>query len=164
MIYFFWSKKFWGQKNFWVKIFLSKTIFGSKSFFGSKKILGRIFFVKHFWVKNILWVKNNFGVKKICIWNYFCLKKTGRVNPMGRIYDPPPQKIVGLKLCWVVVGIAGWPCLQNFRPLGPFFLVELEFLGGGCKVIIVSNPTRLWLGCGWVVVRLGFWQQFFQWF
>ena len=20
--------------------------------------------------------------------------------------------------------------------------------GGGCKVIIVSNPTRLWLGCG----------------
>ena len=29
---------------------------------------------------------------------------------------------------------------------------------GVCKVIIVSNPTRLRLGCGWVVVRLGFWQ------
>ena len=33
--------------------------------------------------------------------------------------------------------------------------------GGGwwwCKVIIVSNPTRFRLDCGWVVVRLGFWQ------
>ena len=29
-------------------------------------------------------------------------------------------------------------------------------VGGGCKVIIVSNPTRLRLGCGSVVVRLGF--------
>ena len=29
---------------------------------------------------------------------------------------------------------------------------------GGCKVIILSNPTRLRLGYGWVVVRLGFWQ------
>ena len=29
---------------------------------------------------------------------------------------------------------------------------------GWCKVIIVSNPTKLRLGYGWVVVRLGFWQ------
>ena len=40
----------------------------------------------------------------------------------------PPQKIVGLKLCWVVVSIATRCCITNFRPLGPFFLVELEFL------------------------------------
>ena len=71
-----------------------------------------------------------------------------------------------LKLCWVVVSIAGWCCITNFRLLGPFLLVELEFLGGGgwwgvCKVIIVSNPTRLRLGSGWVVVRLGFWQNWF---
>ena len=30
-------------------------------------------------------------------------KKTGRVNPRGRIYDSSPQKIVGLKVCWVVL-------------------------------------------------------------
>ena len=29
----------------------------------------------------------------------FLSKKTGR----GRIYDSPPQKIVGLKFCWVVL-------------------------------------------------------------
>ena len=33
----------------------------------------------------------------------FLSKKTGRVNPRGRIYDSPPQKIVGLKFCWVVL-------------------------------------------------------------
>ena len=27
---------------------------------------------------------------------------------------------------------------------------------GVCKVVILSNPTRLRLGCGEVVVRLGF--------
>ena len=87
----------------------------------------------------------------------FCKEKKniGRVNPgRGGVDDPPPQKMVGLKLCWVVVSIATRCSITNFRPLGPFFLVELEFLVGGggwwgvCKVIIVSNPTRLRLGCG----------------
>ena len=41
--------------------------------------------------------------------NFFLSKKTGRVNPRGRIYDPPPpppQKIEGLNLCWVVLSFA----------------------------------------------------------
>ena len=34
----------------------------------------------------------------------FLGQKTGRVNPRGRIYDShPPQKIVCLKYCWVVL-------------------------------------------------------------
>ena len=37
------------------------------------------------------------GQKKILF------KKPGMVNPRGRIYESPPQKIVGLKLCWVVL-------------------------------------------------------------
>ena len=72
------SKKILGQKKFWVK-----------KNFGSKNILGK----KVFGMKKIL-------LKKIWIRNIICLEKTGRVNPRGRIYDPPPQKkIVGLKLC-----------------------------------------------------------------
>ena len=74
---------------------------------------------------------------------------------------PPPPENSRVKLCWVVVSIDWWCCITNFRPLGPFLLVELEFrwwVGGGCKVIIMSNLTRLRLGFGWVVVRLGFWQ------
>ena len=41
--------------------------------------------------------------------NIFVKKKNiGRVNPgRGGVDYPPPQKIVGLKLCWVVVSIAG---------------------------------------------------------
>ena len=42
----------------------------------------------------------------------------------------PPQKIVGLKLCWVVVSFVRFGCIENFRPLGPLFLVKVEFLGG----------------------------------
>ena len=59
-----------------------------------------------------------------------CLKKLGRVNQGGRIYDPPTQKIVGLKLCWVVVSFVSRGRIQNFRPLGPLYLVEVEFVGG----------------------------------
>ena len=58
-----------------------------------KKNLGK----KKFSVKKKL-ASKNFWVRKI-----FCLKKTGRVNPRGRIYDSPHQKIVGLKFCWVVL-------------------------------------------------------------
>ena len=74
-----------GQKNF-----------GSKNFLGRKN-----FGVKNFWLKKnlaskILLGQKELGPKKILS------KKTGRVNPRGRIYDYPPQKIVGLKFCWVV--------------------------------------------------------------
>ena len=70
------QEKFLGRKNFWVKNFLVKKKLASKIFLGQKEL----------------------GPKK------FLSKKTGRVNPRGRIYDsPPPQKIVGLKFCWVVL-------------------------------------------------------------
>ena len=54
---------------------------------------------------------------------------------------PPTQKIVGFKFCWVVVSFVSRGCIQNFRPLGPLFLVEVEFVGGWCGVG--------WVG-GWV--------------
>ena len=41
---------------------------------------------------------------------------------------PPTQKIVGLKLRLVVVSFVSRGRIQNFRPLGPLFLVEVEFL------------------------------------
>ena len=59
-------------------------------------------------------------------------------NPGREGLMTPPQKIVGLKLCWVVVSIAVRCCITHFRPLGPFSLEELEFLvgwwGGGVCV------------------------------
>ena len=64
----------------------------------------------------------------------------------------PPQKIVGLKFCWVVDSIAGRCCITNFRPLGPFFLVELEFLWVGVKRDNRVKPNqvkvRFRLSCG----------------
>ena len=42
----------------------------------------------------------------------------------------PAQKIVGLRLCWIFVSFAWYGSLQNFRPIGSLFLVEVEFLGG----------------------------------
>ena len=56
----------------------------------------------------------------------FVYKNSGRVN------IPPPgrEKIVGLKLCWVIVSFVRWGHMQNFRPLGPLFLVEVEFVVG----------------------------------
>ena len=83
------SKKFMGQKKYGLKNFWVKKIFGSKKNFGSKIFLGKqIFWLKKCWVKKIR------------------SEKLGRVNLRGRIYDPPPQIIVGLKLCWVVVSYA----------------------------------------------------------
>ena len=34
-------------------------------------------------------------------------KRSGRIMPEGKMHDPPTptQKIVGLKLCWVVVSL-----------------------------------------------------------
>ena len=40
----------------------------------------------------------------------------------------PAQKIKGLKLCWVVVSFVRLGRIQNFRPLGPLFLVVVEFV------------------------------------
>ena len=50
------------------------------------------------------------------------------------MHPPPPQKIVGLKLCWIVVRFAWLGRLQNFRPLGSLYLVEVEFLWWGVGV------------------------------
>ena len=54
------------KKNFWLK-----KIFGSKRL-GQNKILG----------------KKKFGSKRFGS-DFFVWKKTGRVNPRGRISDPP---------------------------------------------------------------------------
>ena len=50
------------------------------------------------------------GLKK------FIVQKHVRLTQGGR-YMTPPQKIVGLKLCLVVISFAWWGCLQKFRPL-----------------------------------------------
>lgn len=71
------------------------------------------------------------GKKNVVVQKNFCKenKNIGRVNPDGGGADDlPPQKIVRLKLCGVVVSIAVRFCITNFRPQGPIFLVEFEFL------------------------------------
>ena len=66
---------------------------------GSKKILGQ----KNVWVKKILG-KNFFWSYRFGFENFFLSKKAGTVKPRGKTFGPPPpKKIVGLKLCWVVV-------------------------------------------------------------
>ena len=48
---------------------------------------------------------------------------------MGRMHDPPPyQKKNRVKLCWVVISFVSRGRIQNFRPLGPLFLVEVVFV------------------------------------
>ena len=86
-------KKNFGQKKFWIKKIESKI-------FWVIKILGqKIFWVKKFWdEKNV--VQKDLNPK------LFLSKKTGRVNPRWRIYDPPPENS-RVKLCWVVVSIDG---------------------------------------------------------
>ena len=56
------------------------------------------------WGKKIL-SRKNFGLIDFNPKFVLSNEKTGRVNPRWRIYDPP-QKIVGLKLCWIVVSFA----------------------------------------------------------
>ena len=84
---------------------MGKKTFGLKKCIGKKKSVKKISGPKKFWGK------------KYCLKKFFliyfnpkfvlCKEKTGRVNPRWRIYDPPPpQKIVGLKLCWIVVSFA----------------------------------------------------------
>ena len=84
---------------------MGKKIWVKKSL--GKQILGQ----EHFWQKMF------FSKKKI---------RVGLTQWGGCITPPPSPKIVGLKLRWVVVSIATRCCITNYRPLGPFFLVELE--------------------------------------
>ena len=92
------KKTFWVKKIFWVKRNLGKKFGGQKNF-GSKffsviKILGKkIFWVKKFWAKKV-WSKD-LDLK------FFCLKKQVGLNQGGG-YMTPPQKIVGIKLCFIV--------------------------------------------------------------
>ena len=109
------GQKYLSQKKFSVKIiFRSEKILGQKSVgslifwvkinFGPKKISGqKKFQVKKILVQNLIWVKKM--VKKIWIRNFFCLKKQVGLNQGGG-YMTPPQKIVGLKLCFIVVSFA----------------------------------------------------------
>ena len=78
---------------------------------------------------------------------------------------PPPQKIVGLRLCWFDVSLVSRGQIRNFRPLGSFFLVEVEFLvvGAPSEEQMVkkcadqkSCQTQLLVELGCVVVELGF--------
>ena len=119
--------------------------------------------VKNFEVNNFLGSKKIFGQKDLGLKISLSKKIQVGLTQGGGFMTPPhpTQKIVGLKLCWVVVSLVRWGCLQNFRPLGLVFLVEVEFLVGGVggwvvvwTAIIVSNPTRLRLG--WVVLGWGF--------
>ena len=71
------SQKFSGSKrNLRLKKFLGHKNFRSQKKIRSKRIGSEFFFVK---------------------------RNPGRVNPRGRIYDPPPQKIEGLKFGEVVL-------------------------------------------------------------
>ena len=72
------------------------------------------------------------------------------------------------KLCLVVVSFVRWGRIQNFRPLGPLFLVEVEFLvgWGGVGDGVNSNnhvkPNSVELSWGCVEVELGLWQLSFK--
>ena len=104
-------------------------------------------------------VKNLFQ-NKILVKKDFGLKKVGVGLTQGEVGNPPPhQGNYRVKLCWIVISFVRWGRIQNFRPLGPLFLVEVEFVCGlwlwvVWTAIIVSNPTsgwgyvELWLGWG----------------
>ena len=71
-----------------------------KKKFGLKKnVAKKVFVHKKILFKKIFWLRKNFDPK--CF--RFLSKNLGRVYPGAGIYDPPPQKIVGLKLCGIVV-------------------------------------------------------------
>ena len=99
------SKKIFGQKNFCQKkIFWSKKNFQKKNLvkqnFWSKKVLVKKNFAhKKILFKKIFWLKKKFGQK--CI--RFLSKKNWVGLTLGRGFMTPPQKIVGLKLCGIVV-------------------------------------------------------------
>ena len=77
-------------------------------------------------------------------------KKTGRVNPRGRLYDYPPQKIVGLKFCWVVLG-----CPKRFF-VKKKILVGLTLVGGRGGVDAPPPQKKVGLNCvGLLLVLMG---------
>ena len=89
-------KTIFGQKNFGSKNFGSKN-FWVKNFLGHKNFRSKKFWVKIFWAKKI-WSKDLDPI-------FFCLKKQVGLTQGGG-YMTPPQKKVGLKLCWIVVSFA----------------------------------------------------------
>ena len=85
------QKKNLTQKKIWVNFFSGvKKMFWSENFFGQKFWVKKTFQVTHFGQKNMFFFgqKNQVGLTQ------------------GGGYMTPPQKIVGLKLCWVVVSFA----------------------------------------------------------
>ena len=137
---------FWGQKNILVKkLFRSKNILGQKNFFGHtffsqkilvKKFLGQNnFLIKKIWVKKILG-KEIFLIKTIWVW-FFLSKKTGRVNPRGRIYNPPPEN----NRVKIVLGC----CLFCLLTLPTKFQTPRIIISGRSRVCVVG-----WGGVGGV--------------
>ena len=61
----------------------------------------------------------------------FCQKKLGRVNPGAGIYDPP-QKVVGLKLCGIVVS-----CLK-------IKLEKIEWTGQTSTTEFLNSSGAVW--------------------
>ena len=70
-----------GKKTLWLKKCFGKKKIWSKKISGPKKFWGKIFFF------GLIDLNPKFVLSK---------EKTGRVDPRWKIYDPPPQKIVGL--------------------------------------------------------------------
>ena len=103
------------------------------------------FLVKEFLLKKVF---GSFGSKNIVF------KKNQEELTPGTGYMPP-LKTVGLKLCWVVVSFVRSGRMQNFRPVGPLFLVEVEFPSVGWVVNsnnhVKPNSVELSLGCVEVV-------------
>ena len=114
-------RKFIGQK-IWVKKFGSEKVLGQK-IVGWTKFLSQ----KYFWNTKTFGSKY-YGSKRFRSKYFSVNKNSGRVNFMEWIDDPPSEKIIGLKLCWVVVSFVRWGRVQNFKSLRPLFLVKVEFL------------------------------------
>ena len=77
-----------------VKKIWAKNILAHKNF-GSKNILGQKF-----------WDKKKFGSKRFGSEIVLFKRKKQVGLTQGGGYMTPPQKIVGLKLCWIVVSFA----------------------------------------------------------
>ena len=154
------SNQFWSKKNFRLKNFLGwKKIFGRKNFWcekflGWKNFLGRknflvrkIFWVeKKFWFEKFFWVENNFevenflGVEKLFIGSG---EKLGEELTQGDVESSPfPTKNNRVKLCWIVVTLLLWGCMQNFRSLG----YSPGWGGSYCDYITNLSPK---LGLNW---------------
>ena len=90
------SEKKFGQTKFLVKKILVKIVFGFK-----KISVKKIFRLKNFWLEKF-WVKK-FFVKTIFQFKKKFSPKNWVGLTLGRGFMTPPQKIVRLKLCEIVV-------------------------------------------------------------